>query len=51
MAVTVARCIVSLQTFIGSVLLLLNGSSASGVLDITAENFPSVLEGEWMLEL
>ena len=53
MAVNVARGVFSLQT-VTCLVLLLGGSvtgESSNVQEITTENFQSVLEGEWMLEL
>ena len=53
MAVNVARGVFSLQTVTCLVLLLggLVTGESSTVQEITTENFQSVLEGEWMLEL
>jgi hypothetical protein len=53
MAVNMARGVISLQTVLCLVLLLSGSvtSELSDVQDITTENFPKVLKGEWMLEL
>ena len=53
MAANLVRGVISLQAVLYLVLLL-GGSVTSGssdVQDITTENFPNVLEGEWMIEL
>ena len=48
-----ARGVISLRTIL-CLILLLGGSvtsESSDVQEITTENFPTVLQGEWMLEL